>query len=115
MSEVPNELVVLRGAIDNMDAALIHLLAERFRITREVGRLKAECGLPPADPAREAEQSARLRQLAVEANLDPEFAQKVITFIVAEVVRHHEAIADDSGDDSGVADTGEADVPGSGS
>ncbi|PMV15398.1 chorismate mutase, partial [Pseudomonas sp. GW704-F2] len=26
MSEVPDELVVLRGAIDNMDAALIHLL-----------------------------------------------------------------------------------------
>ena len=58
---------------------------------------------------------ARLRQLAVESNLDPEFAQKVITFIVAEVVRHHEAIADESGDDSRVADAGEADVPGSGS
>ena len=97
MSEVPEELIVLRGAIDNMDAALIHLLAERFRITREVGRLKAERGLPPADPDREAEQIARVRQLAVESNLDPEFAQKVIKFIVAEVVRHHEAIAD--GDD----------------
>ena len=56
-----------------------------------------------------------MRQLAVELNLDPEFAQKVITFIVAEVVRHHEAIADESGDDSGVADAGEADAPGSGS
>ena len=62
MSKVPEELVVLRGAIDNMDAALIHLLAERFRITREVGRLKAERGLPPADSAREAEQIAGLRQ-----------------------------------------------------
>ena len=100
MSEVPEELIVLRGAIDNMDAALIHLLAERFRITREVGRLKAERGLSPADPAREAEQIARLRQLAVESNLDPEFAQKV--------VRHHEAIADESQDDP--ASTPEADA-----
>lgn len=108
MSEVPEELIVLRGAIDNMDAALIHLLAERFRITREVGRLKAECGLPPADPAREAEQIARLRQLAIESNLDPEFAQKVITFIVAEVVRHHEAIADESQDDPASAPEADA-------
>ena len=106
MSKVPEELDVLRGAIDNMDAALIHLLAERFRITREVGRLKAERGLPPADPAREAEQIARLRQLAIESNLDPEFAQKVIPFIVAEVVRHHEAIADESGHDCAIADAG---------
>lgn len=106
MSEVPPELLALRGAIDNMDAALIHLLAERFRITQEVGELKAARGLPPADPAREAQQIARLRRLAVESNLDPEFAEKVITFIVAEVVRHHEAIAEDTvtGPDEGAGD-----------
>lgn len=92
MSEVPEELVALRSSIDNMDAALIHLLAERFRITQEVGRLKAERGLPPADPQREREQVARLRALAVESHLDPEFAEKFITFIVAEVVRHHNAL-----------------------
>lgn len=80
-------------SIDNMDAALVHLLAERFKITQRVGLLKAEHGLPPADPAREAEQVARLRSLAVESKLDPEFAEKFLNFIVAEVVRHHEAIA----------------------
>ena len=90
---VTAELLRLRDSIDNMDAALIHLLAERFKITQQVGVLKAEHGLPPADPAREAEQIARLRSLAVQAKLDPEFAEKFLGFVVAEVVRHHEAIA----------------------
>lgn len=91
--EVSQELDRLRSSIDNMDAALVHLLAERFKITQEVGRLKADHGLPPADPAREASQIARLRALAVESHLDPEFAEKFLTFVVSEVVRHHEAIA----------------------
>lgn len=87
------ELRRLRQSIDNMDSALVHLLAERFKFTQRVGELKADHGLPPADPAREQEQIARLRALAEDANLDPEFAEKVLNFIVAEVVRHHEAIA----------------------
>jgi chorismate mutase len=87
------QLHELRLSIDNMDAALVHLLAERFKITQRVGELKARHGLPPADPAREAEQVQRLRSLAAESRLDPEFAEKFLNFIVAEVVRHHEAIA----------------------
>ncbi|GAA1706659.1 chorismate mutase [Propioniferax innocua] len=93
MDDPKAELASLRGSIDNMDAALVHLLAERFKITQRVGHLKAEHGLPPADPAREREQIARLRALAQEAHLDPEFAEKFLNFIVSEVVRHHEQIA----------------------
>ncbi|RCK69010.1 chorismate mutase [Desertihabitans brevis] len=79
-----------------MDAALIHLLAERFKVTQRVGELKAAHGLAPADPDREARQIARLRALAVDARLDPEFAEKFLNFVVAEVIRHHEAIASDT-------------------
>ncbi len=82
-----------RASIDNIDAALIHMLAERFRCTKAVGVLKAEHGLPPADPAREQQQIARLRQLAKDANLDPDFAEKFLNFVVREVMRHHEQIA----------------------
>lgn len=89
------ELARMRASIDNLDTAIVCLLAERFKITKEVGLLKASRGLPPADPERETQQIARLRELAVQTNLDPEFAEKLLNFIVAEVVRHHEAIAQD--------------------
>ena len=86
------ELQRLRDSIDNIDAALVHLLAERFKFTQAVGRHKAQKGLAPADPAREAEQIARLRALARSAHLDPDFAEKFLAFIVTEVIRHHKAI-----------------------
>jgi chorismate mutase len=86
------ELHRLRDSIDNIDAALVHLLAERFKCTQAVGQYKATHGLPPADPAREAQQIARLRTLAQSAKLDPDFAEKFLSFIVQEVIRHHEAI-----------------------
>jgi chorismate mutase len=86
------ELSRLRDSIDNIDAALIHLLAERFKCTKAVGLYKAEHDLPPADPARETAQIARLRALAVEAKLDPDFAEKFLAFVVKEVIRHHESL-----------------------
>jgi chorismate mutase len=80
----------LRESIDNIDSALIHLLAERFKCTQRVGALKATQGLPPADPQREAQQIARLRALAIESKLDPNFAEKFLAFVIKEVIRHHE-------------------------
>ncbi|MCB0967156.1 MAG: chorismate mutase [Ilumatobacter sp.] len=83
-----------RASIDNIDAALIHLLAERFKITQAVGHYKAEAGLPAADPDREARQIERLRSLAEESGLDPVFSEKYFRFIVAEVIHHHQRIAE---------------------
>ncbi|GAA3910856.1 hypothetical protein GCM10022244_21070 [Streptomyces gulbargensis] len=88
------ELTRLRESIDNIDAAVVHMLAERFKCTQQVGVLKAKHQLPPADPAREARQITRLRELAESAKLDPAFAEKLLNFIIAEVIRHHETIAD---------------------
>ncbi len=87
------ELAAIRLSIDNIDAALVHLLAERFKFTQNVGRLKAAHGLPPSDPDRERRQIARLRALAEDAQLDPAFAEKWFNFVVAEVIHHHERLA----------------------
>lgn len=92
---VRTELGRFRQSIDNIDTAVIHLLAERFRCTKEVGVLKANHSLPPADSAREEYQINRLRRLATEADLDPDFAEKFLNFVLKEVIRHHEQISDD--------------------
>ena len=84
-----DRLTSYRDSIDNIDAALVFMLAERFKITQAVGAYKAEHGLPPADPGREERQIERLRQLAADARLDPEFSEKFLRFIIDEVIRHH--------------------------
>ena len=90
-----NRLTGYRQSIDNIDAALVAMLAERFRVTQAVGELKAELKLPPADPAREAAQVERLRRLAADAQLDPDFTEKFLRFIIDEVIRHHARIQQD--------------------
>ncbi len=86
-----NRLQHYRQSIDNIDAALVFMLAERFKVTQAVGAYKAQTGLPPADPGREERQITRLRALAGEANLDPDFTEKFLRFVIDEVIRHHEA------------------------
>lgn len=86
------ELKSFRESIDNIDAALVFMLAERFKITQKVGEFKKKYGLPPADPNREKDQIARLRALSESANLDPEFSEKFLNFVIEEVIRHHERI-----------------------
>jgi len=89
MTDAATLLKEHRNSIDRLDAILVYTLAERFRQTQAVGKLKAEHDLPPSDPTREAQQIERLKAMALEANLDPQFAEKFLNFIIEEVIRHH--------------------------
>ena len=91
-ASIPAELAAARQRIDQLDGQLVELLASRFAVTRQVGQLKAERGLPEADPAREAKQLARIRALAEAAGVDPDLAAAILASIVAEVVRQHHQI-----------------------
>ncbi len=89
----PEDLWRLRRSIDNIDTALVAMLAERFRVTREVGQLKARHRLDAVDVAREEAKVARLRENAARAGLDEDFAEEFIRRVMAEVVRQHRIIA----------------------
>ena len=92
LGEVEETLTSHRNSIDRLDAVLLYTLAERFKHTQEVGKLKAKNNLEPSDPEREVKQIERLELLSADANLDPIFAKKFLSFIISEVIRHHESL-----------------------
>jgi chorismate mutase len=94
---IPDELTDLRSSIDNLDASIILILSERFKMTKLVGKLKAKHKLAAADPEREEHQIIRLRQLAENAHLDPVFAERFLRFVIDEVIRHHQAASEQQG------------------
>lgn len=85
----PDELADLRRQIDAVDERFVALLAERFRITRRVGRIKAERGLPPQDATREAQIDAKVRRLASEHELDEGLVSDVLRAVIDRVVAEH--------------------------
>ena len=90
-----SDLADLRDRIDQLDAILVHTLAERFRQTRKVGALKAAERLPALDSDREAAQRDRIETLAKEAGLDAAFARKIHGLIVDQVKENHRKISGD--------------------
>ena len=78
------KIKALRQSIDNVDTAIVSLLAERFKYTSQVGVLKARAGFAPADYKREDYQIERLHRIAIDAGLDPDIAEMYREFVVAE-------------------------------
>ncbi|MBL4575885.1 MAG: chorismate mutase [Opitutaceae bacterium] len=81
-----------RESIDNLDAALIALLAERFKITQQVGLYKASHHLSEKDESREEKQMANIDELSQKAGLRPEIARRVIRVIIEQVIAEHKEV-----------------------
>lgn len=84
-----DELEVLRRQIDAVDERFVELLAERFRITRRVGRIKSDRGLPAQDSIREAQIDEKVRRLAAEHALDEGLVSDVLRAVIDRVVAEH--------------------------
>jgi len=80
---VTERLEELRKRILELDEALVELVAERRALVLEIGRIKAEQGLPVLDPAREAAVVRRAGALAREKGVDEELIRDVIWRIMA--------------------------------
>ncbi|MEW1823266.1 chorismate mutase [Arthrobacter sp. NPDC080031] len=87
------ELAELRASVDSIDSAILHVLAVRFNITRQVSELKAQHSLPASDPRREAEHLNELRALATASGLEPSVLDPVFSLIYGRVVRSHQDVA----------------------
>ncbi len=84
----------MRQNIDDIDNAIIAMIAERFKVTDRVGAYKAENGLPPIDKAREAKQYDRINDLSLENDLEPEIAKAYLSLMIERVVKRHKVLAD---------------------
>lgn len=86
------QLQKFRKQLDEIDRSLLELLAQRFAVTEEVGKLKSKTGLPARDPAREEAQLQRISLIAQEYNLNPEYARSIMRITIDEVVKNHKKI-----------------------
>ena len=88
------KLADLRRRVEDVDTALVGVLAERFRITEKVGTLKARAGLAPEDKDRERQMLGRYRLLAEQHQLDEEVVLDVMQRIVHQVKVRHQRLRD---------------------
>ncbi|MEJ8310554.1 chorismate mutase [Agrobacterium larrymoorei] len=91
--DVAQQLASYRRTIDNLDSAVLYILAERFRCTEHVGHLKAEQALPAIDNERERRQLDRVMSIANEVGLSRHFVEGLMTMIVGAVAERHREIA----------------------
>ncbi|WP_376776754.1 chorismate mutase [Rhizobium laguerreae] len=91
--DAAGQLGSYRRTIDNLDSALLYILAERFRCTEQVGHLKAKQELPAIDNERERRQLDRLMSIANDVGLSGHFVEGLMTMIVGAVVERRREIA----------------------
>jgi chorismate mutase len=86
------QLLQLRAQIDVVDAQLVSLLGQRFGLTAQVGVLKKETGLEARDPERERLQIEKVRKLATDSGVDPDFVENLFQSLLKTVVQNHREI-----------------------
>ncbi|SNY46499.1 chorismate mutase [Arsukibacterium tuosuense] len=82
--QAQQELAPLREQIDSIDIKLVQLLAERAKVTAQVGRVKQQFALPVYVPEREQLLLAARREQALAQQVSPELVEDVLRRIMRE-------------------------------
>lgn len=75
-------IAALRAQVDEVDDALVELLAARATVVGALWNAKQEAGVDVKDPEREAAVFARLRAAAAASGLEPSAVYEVFRGIV---------------------------------
>lgn len=78
------ELTALRDQIDDVDKALLNLLAKRLELVAKVGEVKSRFGLPIYVPEREASMLASRRAEAEAIGVPPDLIEDVLRRVMRE-------------------------------
>lgn len=78
------ELTALRDQIDEVDKALLDLLAKRLHLVAEVGEVKSRYGLPIYVPEREASMLASRRKEAELLGVPPDLIEDILRRVMRE-------------------------------
>lgn len=81
--QIDAAMAPLRARIDAVDAQLIELLAERYRIVGEVANFKAVRGIAPVQSARAQAVQDRAVAAGRAAGLDPVFVADIWARLIA--------------------------------
>ncbi len=87
MTTPPVGLDSLRTRIDELDRQLIEIVAARLRICEEVAALKEGSDTPVIQPTRVRQVITTRRQSAIEAGIDPDFAEQLFRVLLTETHR----------------------------
>lgn len=77
----------LRREIDDIDRAVVDLLARRLQVCEEVADIKSRSGSTVIQPARVREVLATRRQWAIDNGVDADFAEQIFRTLLAETHR----------------------------
>ncbi len=81
------DLTDLRARIDELDQALIAIVAERLEVCRAVAEVKEGTETPVIQPDRVRDVVTTRRQQAIESGVDPDFAEQLFRVLLTETHR----------------------------
>ena len=82
--QAQQELAPLREKIDSIDSKLVQLLAERAKVTAQVGKVKQQFALPVYVPEREQLLLSARREQALAQQVSPELVEDVLRRVMRE-------------------------------